>query len=96
MFLLCRDDGDFCRRSQFDRKYYKFFADLNKTLSDENKIPKLTPHKCRHTFATYLLRNGSIIRYVQQLLGHSQIETTTIYTTVDIDDLKANITRLKY
>jgi integrase/recombinase XerD len=65
--------------SDLARRYVKQ-ADIGKTGSC---------HIFRHACATHMLKNGADLRLIQQLLGHESIETTTIYTHVDIERLKA-------
>lgn len=61
---------------------------LNRVLEETSSTMKVSPHAFRHSFATHLLNNGMDVRMVQELLGHSNLSTTQIYTKLSKESLQ--------
>ena len=77
--LLISDSGRFLTRQDV----YNFIHEQGKKIHKN-----ISPHTLRHSFATHLLENGADLRIVQELLGHSDVSTTQLYTHISKKRLK--------
>jgi len=77
--LLLNENGRFLSRQDIYNFIHKQGKKIHKNIS---------PHTLRHSFATHLLENGADLRVVQELLGHSDVSTTQLYTHISKKRLK--------
>ncbi|MHA4899855.1 tyrosine-type recombinase/integrase, partial [Enterococcus faecium] len=61
---------------------------VKKYLSAVTTVQKRSPHVLRHSFATHLMNNGADLNAVKELLGHSSLAATQVYTHNSIEQLK--------
>jgi integrase/recombinase XerD len=78
-YLLVNDSGRLLNRQDI----YSFIHERGRLIHKN-----ISPHTLRHTFATHLLENGADLRVVQELLGHSDVSTTQLYTHISKKRLK--------
>jgi integrase/recombinase XerC len=80
-YLLCHEDG-----SQLAPQH--LYRIVNTELSKVTTLEKRSPHVLRHTFATHMLNNGADINAVKEMLGHSSLSATQVYTHNTVEKLK--------
>lgn len=85
IYIFGTRNGTLMNPRNFSRDYYRFFQQLREACPS---VRSLSPHSCRHTFATLCLESGNDIRIVQAMLGHSDIKTTARYTHPDVNAMK--------
>lgn len=95
-YFFCTLEG-----GKLDQRYirevcYRISKKAGVFIQDGAKQKPVSPHKFRHSFATELVREKECnIRDIQELLGHSSVSTTQIYTHVVMDELQAKIVKRK-
>lgn len=83
-----RCDFLFLNKSGTKLSRFSFFKIIKKLLLEKGINVSVSPHTLRHSFATHMLEYGADLRTIQELLGHSDIATTKIYTHISNNRIK--------
>lgn len=91
-YIFCTKNGALLSPRNFSRDYVCFFKHLREA---DPLVRYLSPHCCRHTFATLSLTSGADLRTIQQIMGHSDIKTTARYMHPDMVVMKQAVNGLR-
>lgn len=84
LFPSTKKDGSITYISR--QRCFQIFKELAKLAG--LPLEKISPHKIRHSFATHMIKNGAQIQVIQKILGHEDITSTQIYTSIKTKELK--------
>ncbi len=90
LYLMKRDDHLFLNNHGKGLSRSSFFKMIKHRLKLCNINIDISPHTLRHSFATHMIEHGSDLRVVQELLGHSDISTTRVYTHISNQKVRAD------
>ena len=93
-FLFLDRRGKAMVSYQWEKRFQRAVEKHNK--ENKRKLPKITPHICRHTYCTNMAKSGISPKTLQYLMGHSSIEVTmNVYTNLGLVDAKREVDRLE-